>query len=102
MLNCLEVKKCKDITNNLLKLSHGFNERTFEFFIRISLGISRCFHEEFSERKSMGISNTFSATSDIKTLLGYLKDLAESLSEDLKNEGILGSTVTLTVKTHKF
>jgi len=59
--------------------------------------------EIFRERKSVGKERTLKVdTLDKEELLGYISEFSRSISAILRNEDILGKTVTLKYKTAAF
>lgn len=55
------------------------------------------------ERKSLGVERTFEeATNDREVLIKYIERFSEELSNDLKNRGIHGRTITLKIKDENF
>ena len=102
ILKNLGIETCENLLNNLLIVHFGFTELSFNFFLRSSLGISRAHHCEPGERKSMSVSETIPTTDNEKLLLKKIKELAKEISSELEKEEVLGQTITLTIKTHKF
>lgn len=98
----LGVHSCEDILNKKREIKICFTENSFEFFIKAALGISRCYHEKLEERKSFSVSRTFSTISSMKDMEAKLKDLSESIADDLEYAGKIAKHISLNAKTHKF
>ena len=84
---------------NLVSLC--FSENSTEGFMFSALGISRNIHE-FSERKSVGRSDTFRATDEEKFWLNLLETLCQRVAEDLKELELVAKTITLSFQTQNF
>ena len=96
------VHTCEDILKKKREIKICFTENAFEFFMKSALGIARCFHEKFEDRKSINISRTFPAISSFHDMEMKLKELAESIAEDLEYCQKLTKHITVNAKTHKF
>lgn len=98
------VKTCGDIYPNRRYLFELFGEKTFDFLIRVSLGLGRTRIQpaEEYERKSVGTESTFGDMSDPKQLREKLRWTAEELEKDMKRAGCKGRTLCLKVKLHTF
>ena len=53
-------------------------------------------------RKSLGAETTFKPTNDMVILVKHLTDLSEEVSSKLKEENLIGKTVTLVIKWASF
>jgi len=83
LLNNLGINTCDDLLKNLILVNFGFTELSFNFFLRSSLGISRTYHGEQEERKSIGCSETIPTTGNEATLIKKIKELSKEISNDL-------------------
>ena len=106
MLGSVEIEKCKDLYSQRAKLKILFSEISFNYFIRIALGIGSTVikddGEDSSGRKSMSTETTFRDTSDKAALMETCSKLCFDLSEDLQKKGLKGRSVTLKIKSHDF
>lgn len=80
----------------------AFTENSFDFFVRASLGIGRCVHEDFDERKSFSVSRTFSVITKVEEFEAKIRELAAMISEDMRSEKKKAKHFTLIAKTHNF
>ena len=98
----LGIHTCEDILKKKREIKICFTENAFEFFMKAALGISRCFHEKFEDRKSISVSRTFQAICDYGQMEMKLKELSESLGDDLEHLKKLSKHISVNAKTHKF
>lgn len=98
----LGVHNCEDILSKKKEIKICFTENSFEFFIKAALGIARCFHEKSEERKSISVSRTFPTIASFKDMENKLRELAESIADDLEYFGKMAKHITVNAKTHKF
>ncbi|XP_020570887.1 uncharacterized protein LOC110018016 [Phalaenopsis equestris] len=73
-----------------------------DFFLSVGLGLGRTETPELRMRKSISSERTFRATDDEDFLFQKLGDIAETLSNDMKEKGLSGRTLTLKLKTDSF
>ncbi|XP_061173929.1 DNA polymerase kappa-like [Saccostrea echinata] len=102
MLNALGVKTCQDLYNKRGLLYHLYSQISFNYFMRICLGIGSTTVERDGERKSMSTERTFSELSAPSELYSKCLELSHSLAEDLQSEELKGRTVAIKIKTVKF
>ncbi|XP_062617098.1 DNA polymerase kappa-like [Saccostrea cucullata] len=102
MLNALGVKTCQDLYNKRGLLYHLYSQISFNYFMRICLGIGSTTVERDGERKSMSTERTFSEMSAPSELYSKCLELSQSLAEDLQSEELKGRTVSIKIKTVKF
>ncbi|XP_071167055.1 DNA polymerase kappa-like [Mytilus edulis] len=102
MLNALGVYTCKDLYEQRALLYHLYSPISFNYFMRICLGIGSTFVERDSERKSISTERTFNEISKPVELFAKCEELSEALSEDLKDEELKGKTVSIKIKTVEF
>ncbi|XP_045156541.2 DNA polymerase kappa-like [Mercenaria mercenaria] len=102
MLNAVGVYTCTDLYEKRGLLYHLYSQISFNYFMRICLGIGSTTVERDSERKSMSTERTFSEISRPADLYQKCEELCENLSEDLKSEQLKGKTVSIKIKTVKF
>ena len=104
LLNAIGVFTCKDIFEKRAEIKLLFSEISFEFYMKVSqgLGASSIEPPDERERKSMSTETTFQDTADRKVLLNTCKELCKDLAQDLVNKEILGSAVTVKIKSHDF
>jgi len=104
LLNAIGVFTCKDIFEKRAEIKLLFSEISFEFYMEVSQGLGATSIEppDERERKSMSTETTFQDTADRKVLLNTCKELCKDLAQDLVNKDILGSAVTVKIKSHDF
>ena len=104
LLNSIGVKTCGDIYRKRAEIKLLFSELSFEFYMSVSQGLGATALEapEERERKSMSCETTFRDTSDREALLATCRDLCRDLAKDLADKGIVGSAVTVKIKSHDF
>lgn len=102
LLNGLGIATCSDILSRSTELYVAFTENSFEFFIRSALGIARCYHEFYEDRKSISVSRTFPVISKVEDMEKKLGELAGMLSDDLKHYKKKANHITVIIKTHNF
>ncbi|PWN98935.1 DNA/RNA polymerase [Tilletiopsis washingtonensis] len=98
-LDALGIETCGDIWKHRVVLS--LTMRHYEEFLQVYLGLggNKVAPSARGWRKSVGREHTFTPTSDYNQLLLYLRESAEKVAQDLKEEGYQGQKVTLTCKT---
>eukprot|EP00826_Nyctotherus_ovalis_P009689 TRINITY_DN12565_c0_g1_i5.p4 TRINITY_DN12565_c0_g1~~TRINITY_DN12565_c0_g1_i5.p4 ORF type:complete len:106 (+),score=36.23 TRINITY_DN12565_c0_g1_i5:66-383(+) len=95
--------RCKDILQRAAELYVLFNREYFEFYIKSVLGISRNIHTEKEDmRKSVGVYSTFRNITLLTEFRAKIEELADELMERVEAQGVVGRTLTLTIKTYKF
>ncbi|KAJ3280306.1 hypothetical protein HK104_000762 [Borealophlyctis nickersoniae] len=102
VLQALGIKFCTDLRGHMVLLYKLFSPIMFEFFVRVSLGIGSTHVESEWERKSISTERTFSTMSDPKAMYEKLRELSQSLAEDLDRTKLKGRTVTLKLKEASF
>ncbi|CEM01012.1 unnamed protein product [Vitrella brassicaformis CCMP3155] len=99
-LEALNIKTCRDILDNAVLITQACSDKSTQFLLRAAMGIDG--EGRASERKSFSCERTFRATQDRKFLEEKLRDIAESLAEDLKSHFMRSRHITLKVKTADF
>ncbi|WAR00599.1 POLK-like protein [Mya arenaria] len=102
MLNALGVCKCRDLYERRGLLYHLYSPISFNYFMRICLGIGSTTVERDGERKSISTERTFSELSRPEDLYLKCEELCCCLADDLKEEQLKGKTVSIKIKTVKF
>ncbi|CAK8690602.1 unnamed protein product [Clavelina lepadiformis] len=102
LLSSLDIKYCKDLLKNRSSLMLLFSPVSCSFFLRTALGCSSNRLEAESERKSISTERTFNACSCLDEQLEKLKELCQTLSNDMKKANVQGKTITLKTKTVDF
>lgn len=102
-LNSFGIYKIRD----LLKLDRSFLYDMFglsgNYIYDVIRGIDNRKIETDRKRKSIGEENTFDTnTNDIEILKDNLKEIASSLSQQMKDKNIVGKTINLKIKTDNF
>ncbi|XP_060082744.1 DNA polymerase kappa-like [Ylistrum balloti] len=102
MLNALNISTCSDLYNQRALLYHLYSPISFNYFMRICVGIGSVNVERDSDRKSMSTERTFSEISKPEELVKKCQELCVSLCEDLREEKLKGKTVAIKLKTVKY
>merc|ERR1719370_2901004 len=104
LLNAIGVYTCKDIYEKRAEIKLLFSEISYEFYMEVSQGLGATSVEppDERERKSMSTETTFPDTADRKVLIMTCRHLCRDLARDLANKEILGSAVTVKIKSHDF
>ncbi|CAH1764351.1 3403_t:CDS:10 [Entrophospora sp. SA101] len=102
ILNALEVYKCNDILVKRVYLYKLLPQVSFNFLIRVALGIGPVNVGEKFVRKSMSFSRTFKDCNDKNALIKYLKTFSSNLAYDLATENLEGRIVILKYKETNF
>ncbi|KAG9144845.1 hypothetical protein Leryth_018973 [Lithospermum erythrorhizon] len=96
------ISTCGELLQQSSFLYALFSRSSADFFLSVGLGLGETDTPEVGMRKSMSTERTFTATKNEAFLYQKLVDLSESLSTDLKEEGLSGRTLTLKLKTASF
>ncbi|OWF52703.1 DNA polymerase kappa-like isoform X2 [Mizuhopecten yessoensis] len=102
MLNALNVHTCSDLYHQRALLYHLYSPISFNYFMRICMGIGSINVERDSDRKSMSTERTFGEISKPEELVKKCQELCVSLCEDLREENLMGKTVAIKLKTVKY
>ncbi|MFH4977110.1 hypothetical protein AB6A40_003819 [Gnathostoma spinigerum] len=104
VLRGLGIEKCGDLFRKRGILRMIFTERSYEYFLRISLGIQGASTDHSDHgRKSISNERTIQPTAELKVLLDIARDLCEELMDSLSEYGVLGGrTVTVKIKFSTF
>ncbi|CAG8468084.1 7734_t:CDS:10 [Acaulospora morrowiae] len=102
ILGALDIKTCADIIDKRLYLYRLFSEHSFNFFMRAALGIGSSITPIEIERKSVGVSRTFSSPIRPKDRLSKLRQLCELLATELDKENVSGKTLSVVFKEVSF
>ncbi|XP_042416902.1 DNA polymerase kappa-like isoform X2 [Zingiber officinale] len=98
----LGISTCTEILQKGALLHALFSHCSTDFFLCVGLGIGGTDAPQQKMRKSISSERTFVATDDESLLFQKLVDLAETLSNDMQKEGLLGRNLTLKLKTASF
>ncbi|KAI8883678.1 DNA/RNA polymerase [Backusella circina FSU 941] len=102
VLQSLGVDKCGDIYTHRAVLYKLLSPISFQFLLRSYLGIGHTFFNSETARKSMSVERTFSSMSEPNELFAKLKELAELLEKDLKQENLMGRNIGIKLKHTSF
>jgi len=104
LLNAIGVYTCKHIYEKRAEIKLLFSEISYEFYMEVSQGLGATCVEppDERERKSISTETTFADTADRKVLVMTCRQLCRDLARDLANKDILGSAVTVKIKSHDF
>lgn len=98
----LAVTTCGQLLEQRALLSALFSKISTDFFIAVGMGVGGSLEPEVEGRKSLSCERTFHAISHPVDLNKKLEELAESLAKDMADEGLMGKTLTLKLKTTAF
>lgn len=102
MLRALDIVTCSHLYKQRGLLYLLYSETSFEHFMRVSLGIGSTHVERDSERKSLSTEQTFTEINKPSEQYDKCLQLCEALAADLQNEGLMGRTITVKLKTVDF
>ena len=102
LLGSLGVTTCGDLWEKRGLLCLLFSECSYDYFIRVALGIGSNWQGDGSERKSVSCETTFRPSGDREELCSIIRQLSSDLSEDLCRYKLSGRGVTLKYKTDNF
>jgi len=102
ILNALGIYTVKDIYRNRYILARLFSQNSFNFFMKVSLGIGGENPATKRERKSIGKQRTFQPISDTNLLLQKLQNIAVLVSNEMKSKGLKSKHITLVTKSANF
>lgn len=104
LLGAVGISTCGDLWEKRDLLYLLFSENSWEYFVRVALGIGCTDVSDGSERerKSVSCETTFKATNDRDEMCDIVRRLSADLAEDLKRHGVTGRAVTLKYKTADF
>ncbi|KAL3866832.1 hypothetical protein ACJMK2_044093 [Sinanodonta woodiana] len=102
MLKAIGIQTCTDLFNQRSLLYHLYSPISFNYFMRISIGMGSTTVERDSERKSISIERTFREMDKPSDMYDLCRELCHALSEDLREEKIKGRTVGIKLKTVAF
>ncbi|KAK7009630.1 DNA polymerase kappa [Biomphalaria glabrata] len=102
LLGSLNISLCSDLYKQRALLYHAFSSLTFQYFMKITLGMGSTSLEKDEERKSLSTERTFAEISDPAQLYEKCAELCQHLAKDLNEEQLMGKTVSLKIKTISF
>ncbi|CAL1530956.1 unnamed protein product [Lymnaea stagnalis] len=102
LLGALGVKTCNDLYKQRALLYHVFSQISFQYFMRIALGMGSIYVERDEDRKSMSTEQTFGEINEPNELYSKCEELCQILAKDLDNEHLVGKTVSIKIKTVSF
>jgi len=104
ILDAISIKTMGDVHKDFYKILKLFSPKTIAFLSSACLGISSDGKEEIEGglQKSIGKSQTFGTMSKHHDQLTKLKEICKELFDECQRGQIVGSTVTLKLKTDKF
>ena len=78
-----------------------FSPNAFQFLVQSALGVTRVTHENCVQ-KSIGVSKTFKPISEYGDYEEIVKCMSGEVAERMREQKIMGKTITLEIKTVKF
>ena len=84
ILSGLGVIKCSDGIALATAVYVNFTENAFDFIMRACLGIARNIHEDQGLKKSLNISETFTAITDYEQIKSKIEKLCQELESRAK------------------
>ncbi|CAG8435954.1 4245_t:CDS:2 [Funneliformis mosseae] len=98
----LDIHTCGDLLDKLVYVNMMFSEISFNFYMRISLGIGSSAINTNHTRKSMSTSRTFTPTNKVSSFYKTLRYIAEELARRLDQENMEGKTLSVVFKKQSF
>ena len=104
LLNAIGVNTCGDLYEKRAEIKLLFSNLNFEFYMEASQGFGETSLQPLEERevKSIGVEKTFKETTDREKLLVICQNLSKELANELKEKNMMGSAVTVVIKTKNF
>jgi len=104
LLNAIGVNTCGDLYEKRAEVKLLFSNLNFEFYMEASQGFGETSLQPLEERevKSIGVEKTFKETTDRERLLVICQNLSKELANELKEKNMMGSAVTVVIKTNNF
>ncbi|XP_023220669.1 DNA polymerase kappa-like [Centruroides sculpturatus] len=102
MLSSLGIKTCQDLWENKDIISLLFTPTSVHFYLRVALGLGHTHLKCDSQRKSLGVEETFSSISDPEDLYQKCQELCKELCSDITSQNIKGKIIVLKIKTVNF
>ncbi|XP_064599384.1 DNA polymerase kappa-like [Liolophura sinensis] len=102
MLNAVGVELCSHLYQKRALLYFLYSPISFNYFMRVCLGIGSTRIERDGERKSLSTERSFSEINKPADLFRKCEELCTALWEDIQQEQLMGKTVTLKLKTVGF
>ena len=104
LLNGIGVNTCGDLYQKRAEIKLLFSNLNFEFYMEASQGLGETSLQSAEERepKSVGVEKTFKDTADRETLMDICHSLCKDLAKELREKKMMGSAVTVVIKTHNF
>ncbi|CAB4495123.1 DNA/RNA polymerase [Rhizophagus irregularis] len=97
-----DIHTCGELLDKLAYINMMFSENSFNFYIRVALGIGSSGISIDYIRKSASTSRTFAPTNDVKLLYEHLRHIAEELAHRLDQENLEGKTIAVIFKMQTF
>lgn len=97
-----DIHTCGELLDKLVYINMMFSENSFNFYIRVALGIGSSGISIDYIRKSASTSRTFAPTNDVKLLYEHLRHIAEELAHRLDQENLEGKTIAVIFKMQTF
>lgn len=80
-MNGIGIKTCGEIIERMVDIRLSFSETSFDSLISSAIGVSRSWHVEDEDKKSISVSRTFSPISSLDEIHEKIKILSKLLSE---------------------
>ncbi|RGB38969.1 hypothetical protein C1646_691133 [Rhizophagus diaphanus] len=97
-----DIHTCGELLDKLVYINMMFSENSFNFYIRVALGIGSSGISIDYIRKSASTSRTFAPTNDVRLLYEHLRHIAEELAHRLDQENLEGKTIAVIFKMQTF
>uniref|UniRef100_A0AC35TM05 DNA polymerase kappa n=1 Tax=Rhabditophanes sp. KR3021 TaxID=114890 RepID=A0AC35TM05_9BILA len=104
-LKGIGIKKCRDFIKQRGILRLTFSAISYNWFMRVGLGIGNgaCMVNEKQRQKNISNETSFSPTKDPETCMEILRRLCKELAETIKSNQIVGGkTLSLTLRKSTF
>jgi DNA polymerase kappa len=97
-----DIHTCGELLDKLVYINMMFSENSFNFYMRVALGIGSSGICIDYIRKSVSTSRTFAPTNDAKLFYEHLRHIAEELARRLDQENLEGKTIAVIFKMQTF
>ncbi|GBC04224.1 hypothetical protein RclHR1_05580009 [Rhizophagus clarus] len=97
-----DIHTCGELLDKLVYINMMLSENSFNFYMRVALGIGSSGISIDYIRKSVSTSRTFTPTNDVKLFYEYLRHIAEEVAQRLDQENLEGKTIAVIFKMRTF
>lgn len=103
LLDFLGVQTCGQILEKKIDLFLAFKEKTFKRFLKAALGIGETSHIGQNRSKNSFSARLVFEPNNIEELLeNKLKDLCQTLDDELRKKNVKGKGIELVIRNHQY